>query len=98
MSNKAEQLTMRCLCIQEPSIVIHQVCAAPLRVLPVWLVNAPLDGDARRAGQNGGLVWGDLVFRIEGDEVGGMPVVEFGLVEVFKPLLQLAMFADLQRW
>jgi len=35
---------------------------------------------------------------VECDEVEGAPVLGFGLVKVLEQLLQLAIFADLQRW
>src|ERR1700749_1725782 len=47
MSDETNQVTMRCLGIKEPCVVIHEVCAAPLRVLPVWLLNASFEGDTR---------------------------------------------------
>src|SRR6266496_3761285 len=57
MSDETNHVTMRCLGIKEPCVVIHEICAAPLRVLPVWLPNAPLEGDTRRGCQSRGFVW-----------------------------------------
>src|ERR1039457_5566288 len=56
-SDESNQMTMRSLGIKEPCVVIHEICAAPLRVLPVWLPNAPLEGDSRCGCQSWGFVW-----------------------------------------
>jgi len=52
----------------------------------------------RAAAARAGVLSGEIWSSGKRDEMGGMPVVGFGLIEVFKPLLQLAMLANLQRW
>jgi hypothetical protein len=57
MSDETTEMTMRCLGIEEPCVVIHEVGAAPLRILPVWLLNAPFESDTRRGCQSWSFVW-----------------------------------------
>ena len=97
MSNKAAQMKIRCVTIAKARVIVDEVGTTPLRVLPVWLVNSPIESDSRRGCQHWCLVWRYLIFGVKRDEVGGVPMVRLSLVKVLEPLLQLAMLADLQR-
>ena len=68
-ADEAHQVMVCRLSIPESGIVVHEIGAAPLCILPVRLVDTPLQCDARSPGERRGLFWGDLILRIEGDQV-----------------------------
>src|ERR1700761_3447737 len=90
-------MAMRRLRIKEPRVVIHEVCTGPFGILPVWLLDTPFNGDTSSGCESRSSVRGYLIFRVERNQMGGMPVIGHGFVEVFKPFLQLAVLPNLQR-
>src|ERR1700742_3692286 len=96
MSDQTNEVTMCFLGIEEPCVIIYEIGAAPLRVFPVRLMNTALDGNSRSGGAFGTSHGRYLILRIKRDERRGVAMVRLCLVEILKPFLQLAMFADLK--
>ena len=68
-ADEAYQVMVCRLPIPESGIVVHEIGAAPLCILPIRLVDTPLQSDARSPGERRSLFCGDLILRIEGDQV-----------------------------
>lgn len=94
--NETYKILMRVIALQQAGIVHDQICPAPLALFPVRRAHTALDSyfggsDERRRGSRR-----NLVFGIESDEMRSMAMIRHGILEVFEPLLQLAVTANLE--
>ena len=85
------------IAVEQPGIVNDKIGAAPLALLPVGRIHAPLDRYLGSACQGWCCTWRDLVFRIQSNQVRRVPVIWFSIFQVFQPFLQLSVAAYLER-